>query len=499
MVLATGCAGGGAAPAVQVGGAPPDWLSAGGKSPRYPQDRYVTGFAMVEASGSQGGVDAARQQAAADLSRKISVRIEARLRDVSESHNGSDSYLVESIVSSTSDIQLTGLDYEIYPESTRSYALAYLERGRAIAERRGLRQRAIAEVRECLSAGERHLAAGRQADAVETFEGCRGPIASALEHDSIARALGGASPADDAAYAELVAANGTVDERVRAILRSPASSLSEAIERLGIRLRQQQAGTSGHVTVAPFTYGTTDLSSAFGRQAGLELEAVLARAGGGRPAALGDRVVRGVYLERENEIRVLATVRDVASGDLVASAETTLPRAALPAGLSLKPANFESVLKDQKILGEGELLGGDLQVELWTDRGRRGVVYTAHDELTLHYRVNQPAWIRIVYVLQSGEQIPIADAWYVDASKVNQVITYPDSFEIVPPFGAEMIHATAFSSKPEPLATEHRMISGEEYEVVVDGTRQIVQTRGLKRRKREQMAESLVTVTTVPR
>lgn len=454
---------------------------------------------MVEEDGARGGVEAARQQAAADLSRKISVRIEARLRDVSESRNGSDSYLVESIVSSTSDIQLTGLDYEIYPMASRSYALAYLERGRAIQERRNLRDRALAEIQTCLAAGERHLAARRQADAVETFESCRGPIAAALEHDSITRALAGGMPADDAAYAELVAANRSVDERVRAILRSPAASLSEAIERLAMKLREQNGGSAGRASVAPFTYGATDLSSAFGRQAGLELEAVLARARGPRPAAAGDRVVRGVYLERDDEIRLLATMRDVRSGDLVASAETRLPRSVLPAGVSLKPANFETVLRDQKILGEGELLGGDLELELWTDRGRRGVVYAARDEMTLHYRVNQPAWLRIVYVLQSGEQIPIADGWYVDASKVNQVISYPDSFEIVPPFGAEMIHATAFSSRPEPLATERRIISGEEYEVVVDGTRQIVRTRGLRRKQREQMAESLVTVTTVPR
>ncbi|GAG35376.1 unnamed protein product, partial [marine sediment metagenome] len=216
-------------------------------------------------------------------------------------------------------------------------------------------------------------------------------------------------------------------------------------------------------------------------------------------AGTGDRVVRGVYLERDDEIRITATVRDPATGLLVASAETTLPRRALPAGVSLKPANFESALRDQKILGEGELISGDLQLEIWTDRGRRGVIYTETEELALHYRVNQPAWVRIIYVLQSGEQIPISSAWYVDASKVNQVITYPDRFEIVPPFGAEMIHATAFTTKPDALVTERRVIAGEPYDVVAGGTRQIVRTRGLRRKKQEQMAEALVTVTTMPR
>jgi hypothetical protein len=368
-----------------------------------------------------------------------------------------------------------------------------------VAERRSLRERSLAEVRACLESGDRHLQAGREADAIATFESCRGPIAAALEHDSIARALGSSVASDDAAYEELVSANRKIDEQVKVILRSPASNLSEAIERLGIQLRRQNATTGGRIVVSPFTYGATDLSSVFGRQAGIELESVLARAGGESSTAGDDRVVKGVYLERDDEIRITATVRDQETGLLVASAETTLPRGALPSGVSLKPANFASALRDQKILGEGELISGDLQLEVWTDRGRRGVVYSESEELTLHYRVNQPAWIRVIYVLQSGEQIPISEAWYVDASKVNQVITYPDSFEIVPPFGAELIHATAFTTKPDPLLTEQRVIAGEKYEVLAGGTKQIVKTRGLRRKKKEQMAESLVTVTTMPR
>ena len=43
------------------------------------------------------------------------------------------------------------------------------------------------------------------------------------------------------------------------------------------------------------------------------------------------------------------------------------------------------------------------------------------------------------------------------------------------------------------------MIEGEPYDVVSDGLKQIVRTRGIKRRKRESLAESLVTVTTMPR
>lgn len=497
-VLGVACASGGRdANRIEMNQPAPDWLATGGKTPRYQKAYYVTGFSMVEMEPGQGGLDAAKQQAAASLSRNISVRIQASLRDVTESKDGADSYQIASIVNATSDIQLSGLDYEVYPQPGRSYALAYLHRGNAIAERRSLRERSLTQVRECLASGGRHEEAGREADAIATYEGCRGPIAEALEHDSVARVLGPEASLDGSVYAELVAAKGAVDEKVRTIMRRPASSLSEAIERLAIQLQRQKAIGSGRTTVSPLTYGTTDLSSVFGRQASVELESLLAR--GGTRGVEGNRVVRGVYLERDAEIRITATVRDAESGQLVASAESTLPRSALPSGLSLKPANFESALKSQKILGQGELSSGDLQLEVWTDRGRRGVVYTESEELSLLYRVNQPAWVRFVYVLQGGQQVPIGDAWYIDASKVNQVITYPERFEIVPPFGVEHVHATAFAQKPAPLVTEPRVIAGESYTVVSDALRQLTGIRGIKRKRGEAMSEALVTVTTMPR
>jgi hypothetical protein len=488
------CAGGsGARP--EFNAPAPDWMSSGGKTPRYPKARFVTGFAMVELPASAGGIDAAKQQAAAALSRNISVRIQASLRDVTESRNGTDSYAVASIVNSTSDILLSGLDYEIYPQRERSYALAYLERGRVLGQRRSLRGRSLEEVRVCLSSGERHEAAGRQSDAIETYGSCRGPIAQALEHDSVARALGASAAADDAAYRELVAANRKVDEKVKTILRSPASSLSEAIERLAMQLRRQDALTSGRLTVPAFTYGTTDLSSVFGQQASVELESALARSGAG--SGRDNRVVRGVYLERADDVLIAATVKSTDSGLTVTSASTTLPKRALPSGVSLKPANFEQALRNEKLLGEGELIGDDLQVEVWTARGRRAVVYNEGQDLEIHYRVNQPAYVRFLYVLANGAKVPLdRDAIYVDASKVNQVITYPDKFEVVPPFGVEHIHATAFTSQPPTLVTQRQVFEGEVYDIIAD--EQIVRTRGIRRQRQEKMSESLVTVTTMP-
>jgi hypothetical protein len=488
-------------PAPASAAAKPDWVKNGGKSPRFGDPRFVTGFAMAEGPNALEG---AKQQASADLAGKISVRIEHELQDVAEEEDGEYRYRIAAITHSTTDIRLTGLSFETYEKGKRAYVLAYLDREAAAEQRERERNLSLIDLRECLSSAERHERARRATDAIHTYESCRRPIAQALEHDAVARVLRRGQGASDAVLDEVVRATRAVDEKVRSILDRPASSLREASGRLAIQLLDQGDIGNAPLTVSPFTYGTTELSSAFGRETAIELERALVA---NRPAAdstakaAGAKLVRGVYLEHAGEIRLSATLKEVKTGRLLDSAETTLPRAALPKGVALKPANFETALRDQKILAEGELLSGDLRVEVWTDRGRRGVVYTEGEELKIYLRVNQPAWVRLVYVLQSGSQVPLEQAYYIDASKVNFVVEYPEAFEVVPPFGVEHIHATGFTVRPEPLATRRVMIDGVSYDIVADGMSSVVRTRGLTRVRNDEkfaMAEAFVAVTTTP-
>ena len=173
-------------------------------------------------------------------------------------------------------------------------------------------------------------------------------------------------------------------------------------------------------------------------------------------------------------------------------------RSAVPAELVLHPMNFEDALRDQNLLAEGEIHSGDLRVEVWTDRGRRGVLYSERESLQLFFRVNRSAWVRIIYVLQNGMQVPIEDGYHVTPPLANRVIEYPGSFEVVPPFGIEHIYATAFTEEPPPLSTRRVMLAGEPYEIIADGMDSLVRTRGLRRKADAQISESYVTVTTTP-
>ncbi len=510
-LLLAGCAG---TPSPSAAGGEPEWVKRGGASSAYPTERFVTGFGMAEGKDEES-LQQAKSMAASDLARRISVRIESELSDISQERNGRYDYEVAAVTRSTSDVQLTGLDYEVHRKRKRTYALAIVERASAANQRRAERDRAMQEVSACVEKGEAHRSAGRPARALEVFEDCRQPLAEALQHDSVAGALLPGRGSDAKSFQSLVSASRKIDEQIDAVLGGGASSLSEGAERLALQLKRQGVDKRSRLSIGHFSYGTTDLSSSFGRQAGMELEramasgrlseqgsVVLASSRGLESAMPAHLAIRGVYIEEgEQRVRLSATAVDVGGGRLVASAQTSLPRSALAPNLDLRPANFEKILQDQRALGASEaVVSGDLRLEVWTGKGRRSVLYSEGEELTLFMRVNRPAWVRLIYTLQSGAEVPIDQAYYIDESKVNKVVEYPDAFEVVAPFGAEMLHATAFTQKPSRLPTVLRRFDGVEYEIIADGLVETTQrTRGLARKKKLEIAEDRVTITTAPR
>ncbi|MFN7134258.1 MAG: hypothetical protein ACK4N5_19420, partial [Myxococcales bacterium] len=252
-------------------------------------------------------------------------------------------------------------------------------------------------------------------------------------------------------------------------------------------------------TIAPFTYRTTIYPSVFGWAAAAELERALSA---GAAAQGNELVLKGTYVEDAEAVRLVVVAREAATGRAAGSAEARVPLKAIPADLPLTPPNLMQALRDQKILAEGEEVGAGLRVELFTnkhDAVSGSQVFSEGEELKLFVRVNKPAYVRLVYLLQNGARVPLAQAWYVKEGDVNKLLEFTDSFEIAPPFGSEHVHAVAFTEKPPELPVRKEVIEGVEYETVANGTSALVGHRGLvKKKKAAETAEALVTITTMP-
>ena len=214
----------------------------------------------------------------------------------------------------------------------------------------------------------------------------------------------------------------------------------------------------------------------------------------------GPLAVKGTYFEAGQEVTFRVVVREAKSGQTLAGAEASLPVAAIPKELPLRPQNFDQALRDQRLLAHGEEVSGKLRVEVWTNKGDRGLIFQEGEELKLHVRVNQPAWVQLSYLLANGMKAPLEQAWYIDASKVNRAVEYPATLEVAPPFGIEQVFAVASTDRPEPLRTHRKVVDGQPYDVVAEGVQGLVRHRGFRKKKPTlQLSEAHVSFTTTPR
>jgi len=474
----------------------PEWVERNGASVEFPTERYLLGFA--QANGREEAVESAKQQATADLARQISVQIESSVVDITREANGRIENDLTIQIRATSDIRLDGIRFETHRRRKNVWTLAVLERLPAAVSRRKLRDRALTLTQECLDAAAKEEAAGRTIQALAAYRSCRTSLTDALGHEAVAAALQRGGLLEDEVGRRLARYATRIDTRVRAIPHEDADSIRSAAGGLAAQLASAGIGRGSNIQVAPLLYQGRDISSPFGREIALALESAIGRTAptaGAHPA--GVIVVRGTYREGEEGFQLRVGAKLAESGVLLASAEISLAQSGVPTGMPTKPANFERFAADADKLSGGEIVSGDLRVELRTNKGNQGIIFDEGEELVLFVRVNQPAWIRLIYILTSGDHVPITQAWFIDESKVNQLVEYPASFEIVAPFGIEMIHAMASTEKPPKLVTESSLIDGESYEVIRDGANQVVRTRGLARKTKKQIAEQTLQLTTM--
>ena len=480
----------------------PEWVSTGGSTPRFPRERFVVGFAVAQGKDAAAS---AKAQAASDLGQRIVVRIENETTDSQEQKGDQFKQEIAAVTRASTDIRLTGLAYETHEDGDKVYALAIIERAAAAAERRKLRDDAAALAKSLLQQGAEAESGKRESDALKAYFGARVSVAEAASHEAVARALLAANAA--AFDADVSATAKEADTHIAQLLRKPVSTLKDAIEAISLQLERQGVASGARWTVAPLTYKATSFHSVFGRAVSQDLQLALAQLSGGAGASTQGRdlALRGSYLEEGDNLKIKVVASEVSTGRLVAGADALLPKKAVPTELPLVPQNVLQAMQDQKILaGADEVVSGGLSLDLTTSMGRSNLLLAEKQEYKLMMRVNKPCYVRLVYLLANGMRVPLEQAFYVDESKRNLWVEYPNAFEVAPPYGVERFQAVAFTDKPEPLLTKKVTVAGQEYDVVADDApKALVGHRGVKfassSSKKKEVAEAVITMTTTPR
>jgi hypothetical protein len=292
-----------------------------------------------------------------------------------------------------------------------------------------------------------------------------------------------------------------VDSQINTLRNSNQLSLDDAASFLAFGLGLQTGELKDPVRLANFTYQDTPMASPFSRkfkslfEQGLINEAhynVVDQTS----KAPGGTVLTGSYWEEKDKLKVTALLRDAVTGNAVASASCFIPLTSLQQNdVDFKPENYQNAMTNMKMFAKDELKGGELKVEVLTNKGTDGQIYAEGETMKLFVRANRECYIRFIYHLADGNKVLLLDNYYINRDKVNQVYELPYTFECAEPFGVETLQVNAQTAMFDPLTTKQE----NGYDFIQENTEQIlVKTRGFKPKDGQLMkAEEIVTITTM--
>ena len=514
----------------------PDWVENYGDTWQYPQDKYIIGFGSTAGRDSEA-FQIAQDDARAGVSSTIVVNVEKQLRMVREEDQQKFSQHVISITQSSAALRLKGLSLETYGDDNpaTAYALAYVSKealkeiySKTKSDLRGQIRRIIADAQEAegdsksMEAATKYLslyplyAELKEAESILLVVDPSTRIETAF--DELDREIGEASskPKEAPLMSWTEVAN-----KIDQLLSQSLGTVDEVARSVVIQLSKQVGDLSGQLMIVPFTYQDTKMSSSFARyfrsavenQIGLmttlkwdavsqkrgfkpksfkQITSELAKASGAQ------WLFSGTYWEQGEKIKLMANLYDLDGGRILAAADVLFDASILEAAhLNPKPENFLQALKEQNAFADGEIISGQLQVDVWTSKGKDNLLFTEGEIMNVYVRVNRPAYIRLLYILAGGERTLLYDNYYIDQSKVNHAVEIPEEFECAPPFGAEMLVVFARTKGFEPLKTVE--VDGYHYLEADSPIKAAAQARGMKRREDKEIlqTEARIVITTI--
>lgn len=175
-----------------------------------------------------------------------------------------------------------------------------------------------------------------------------------------------------------------------------------------------------------------------------------------------------------DEITIRTTVRNTNTGEFLASAVVQFWNSQLRSAIVCSPPNYERILPEKDVFTpryytishtdgsnnstseelEEHLLSpvGGLEVKIWTNKGRDPLYYEG-ETMKVFGSVNQPAYLRLLYILADDRKYTLLkDNYYINPSQINSDVEIGE-FVCTPPFGGEVLVVAARTEKFPPIQT----------------------------------------------
>ncbi len=212
-----------------------------------------------------------------------------------------------------------------------------------------------------------------------------------------------------------------------------------------------------------------------------------------------------------DEITIRTILRDVNTGGFLASAVVRFLKSEQREPLNYQPRGYPAMQIEKNAFEPGyfttqrsrndtgtatpEVLTaypfspiGGLEIDVWTGEGRGPLSYTAGEKVKIFARVNQPAYLRLLYTLADQRRTLLVDNHYIGSLEVGNTVEIGE-FLCDAPFGTELLIAAARTEKFP--AIETREVEGYHVLVDPDAVSAAKRFRGLKQIPQQGVREQL--------
>ena len=508
-------------------GKQPDWVVNYGQSDKYDEQVYLTGFG--EALGiSQESKEIAQENARADLSQKVLVKIDSTVSNYQLEDGEETLQQFSTVTQSSSELQVMGLETLTYVRDSRknpmSFALVYIERRKLAKLYQAEKKHLTSQILQLITLAENQD--NPKYTSVQYYYQTWPLLDKLAEVQTILFSVSGTRifsdlASQDLADQPLILNKSQINRRIQQLSLHSIDNLDDVAGAIQFQLYQQFDLQHQQLLVQPFFYQDTRLSSRFARyfkqllegklensiQPHREFQAKSVNYEKDMAVSAGaDYIITGSYWEKEDNVQILAFCRSVQTGEIRASANVDFKRGMLKSSLNLKPDNFEKIMSQQLAFEQEVIDSGQLKLEVWTDRGKNALLYSQGELMKIYLRTNRPCYVRLLYILANGQKTLLVDNLQINLESVNRPLLVNDlleiDFECTSPFGAEMIIGVARNYPFDTIETTERdgyiFIDTDNPKHLANITRG---TKGFKRRKRNdesiQQTETKLILTTV--
>jgi len=490
----------------------PAWVSYERRNAKFPNSRYLIGFSsetVVKEEPREDILERLSGYAKDKLVQSIVTDIQSTIALEINTLNGETREELKSSSVSSANATIAGLKIETYfndsKKETIAYAFAYAEKAEVIKYYENELKSYLDKFKTQFGIAENHIAQGNNQKALKILFGFQTQFREVEHAQMLLVTMTGDYNLSATKRSEMNLYKTKVEQKINAIRSNQQFSLEDAAYYIAFAMSTQIEDKSTPISINSFTFEDTPMGSPFSRRLKFAIEQKLTLEGftvtNEAESVPNLMILNGTYWEESDKLKIITILRTKQDSKAVSSSECYLPKSTLMNnGIVYKPENYKQALINMKEFAANEVVGGNLDIVLYTNKGKDNLIYTEGEILKLFVRANKECYLRIVYYLADGSKVLLLDNYYINRENVNKTYELPYTFECAEPFGVETLQLNAQSEPFEELYTEEQY----GYEFITEGIASIqVKSRGFKKVKstkaEEIKAERRLVFTTMKR